>query len=259
MGIERAQIFSQIDNALAAAASSHKDRASGQVSLFDVFETAAPAPAARAASAVPPWSAAEKLAFEKELLGFYVTGHPLDDYRALLEGGKFVQIAKLGEQEDKSNVDVAGALISVEKKFSKKGGKPFAIVILEDFSAQIEIMVWGDTFTKAAPLLEVGNVVTISGRLDIREEAPRLSANEMKPLKRPEQREKPIVLALDRTKSTEKDLIAIRDIIWQSPGSRKVEFRVKGDDGRQLRLIPSDEFRVAWSPDTEERLGPWLP
>ena len=123
----------------------------------------------------------------------------------------------------------------------------------------MEIMVWGDTFTKVLPLLEVGNVVTLSGRLDIREEAPRLSANEMKALKRPEVREKPIVLALDRAKATEKDLIAIRDIIWQSPGSRKVEFRVKSEDGRQLRLIPSDDFRIAWSPTTEERLGPWLP
>lgn len=257
-GVERAQLFAQLDNALAAAASSHKDRASGQVSLFDMFETAAPAPSARVATTVQPWTPAEKLAFEKELLGFYVTGHPLDDYRPLLDSGKFVPIGKLGEQEDKSTVEVAGALITVEKKFSKKGGKPFAIVLLEDFSGQIEIMVWGDTFTKVLPLLEVGNVVTISGRLDIREEAPRLSANEMKVLKRPEVREKPIVLALDQAKTTEKDLIAIRDIIWQSPGTRKVEFRVSNGDGRQLRLIPSDDFRITWGPETEARLGPWL-
>ena len=79
-GVERAELFAHVDPALAAAASSNRDRASGQVSLFDAFETSAPPPA-RAASRVTPWTSAEKLAFEKELLGFYVTGHPLDEYR----------------------------------------------------------------------------------------------------------------------------------------------------------------------------------
>ena len=76
-GCDRAQLFAQVEAAMAAAASSHRDKAQGQVSLFDAFE-AAPARPARIDLSVPPWSKAETLAFEKELLGFYVTGHPLD-------------------------------------------------------------------------------------------------------------------------------------------------------------------------------------
>src|SRR4029434_5263613 len=68
-GIDRAQLFSEVDAALAAAVSAHRDRASGQVSLFDSLGAAAPAPSRKAMGQVIPWSIAEKLAFEKELLG----------------------------------------------------------------------------------------------------------------------------------------------------------------------------------------------
>ena len=127
--------------ALALSASAHRDRASGQVSLFDAMpEDEEPARPTRAA-AVQAWSQSEKLAFEKELLGFYVTGHPLDEYRSVLESGKFTPIVSLGEQDDKSQVRIAGALVSVEKKFAKKDGKPFAIVTLEDLTFSLYVAV----------------------------------------------------------------------------------------------------------------------
>ncbi len=256
--VERAQLFSEIDAAMAAASSAHRDRASGQSSLFDVFEAAPARPVKTGVFAVPPWTKAEKLAFEKELLGFYVTGHPLDEYRPALEGGKYVPIAQLGEQEDRSTAVLAGALTTVEKKFSKKGGKPFAIVTLEDFTGSLEVMVWGETFEKAVPHLEVGKVVTISGRVEQRDEGPRLSANDVKPMRKPAPSERPVVLTIDRFHATEGDLLTIRDIISQSPGKRRVELRFRGEAGQQMRLIPSDDFRIAMSTATEEKLAPWL-
>jgi DNA polymerase-3 subunit alpha len=258
-GIERAELFADIDQALAAAASSHKDRASGQVGLFDMLEAASPAPAAkRAGPAVTPWTKAEKLAIEKELLGFYVTGHPLDEYRPLLEGGKFVPIANLPEQEDKATVTIAGAFTVVEKRFSKKGNKPFAIVSIEDLTGNLEVMIWSSAYDKSVALLEQGNVVSITGRLDQREEGPRLSADEVKAMKKPETKEKPVVLTLDRQKATEQDLFTIRDIISQSPGKRRVEFRFKGENGRTTRVVPSDDFRIALSAETKAKLSQWL-
>jgi DNA polymerase-3 subunit alpha len=257
-GVDRAQLFSEIDSALAAAASAHKDRASGQVSLFDAFETSTPEPRRASSSSVPKWSSTETLGFEKELLGFYVTGHPLDEYRPALEGGKYVPIANLHEEEDKSTVSIAGALTLVEKKFTKREGKPFAVVVLEDLTGSLEVMIWNETFTKCAALLEQGAVVSMTGRLDKREDASKLVANEVKPLKKPAPREKPVVLDFDCTKSTEADLVAVRDIIEHHRGKRKVEMRFTGEDGRQMMLLPSEEFRVAWSPEVESQLSPWL-
>lgn len=256
-GIERAQLFSQIDTSMNAAASMHRDRASGQSSMFDAF-TSTPQPARRASTTVPPWSLTEKLAFEKELLGFYVTGHPLDEYRPLLEGGKFTPIAKLREQEDKSTVTIAGTLISVEKKFTKKESKPFAVVILEDLTDQLEIMIWSEAYLKAQQHLLAGNVVSVTGRLDVRDDSVRLNANEVKPLKKPAPREKPVVLTFDAAHTTEADLLAVREALSSSPGPRRVEIVFLGAEGRQLRLVPNEEFRISWTEDVRLRLAPWL-
>jgi len=198
IGVERAELCAEIDGALAAASSAHRDRAVGQISMFEDF-TVASTPSKNNRNGgpkVPPWSSTEKLGFEKELLGFYVTGHPLDDYRSALE--KFVPIARLGEEEDKSTVTIAGALTSVEKKFTKKDNKPFAVVVLEDLTASLEVMIWNETFTKSQAQLVQGNVVSITGRLDQREEAPRLVANEVKLVKKPAAAEKPVILSFER-------------------------------------------------------------
>ncbi len=256
-GIERAQIFSQIDPVMASAASSNRDRAVGQVSLFDAFDSPA-LPASRSASKATPWTPAEKLSYEKELLGFYVTGHPLDDYRSLLESGKYVSIGVLGEQEDKANITIAGALVSVEKKFTKRGGKPFAVIVLEDFTGGLEIMVWSEAFEKSVALLEVGNVVSIQGRLDLREDGIRLTANELKVIKRPEVREKPVVLTINLETATETDLLAIRDIISRHPGKRRIELCIQSAAGGQARLIPDERYRIEWGMEAREMLMPWL-
>jgi DNA polymerase-3 subunit alpha len=223
--------------------------------MFDIFETA-PKPPKKAGSVVQPWSQGEKLAFEKELLGFYITGHPLDEYRSVLESGKYIPIASLAEQADKSTVTLAGALASVERKFTKKESKPFAIVTLEDLTGSLEVMIWNETFNKTQSLLVQGEVVSITGRLDQREEGPRLTANEVKPVKKMEVMEKPLVLTLDRAKAKPRDLDEIRDIIWQNPGNRRVKLRVIGGEEDALWIVPSDEFRI--NKDAEGKLAAWV-
>ena len=252
-GADRATMFVGIEGAMASAASAHRDRAAGQVSLFGDIGVATPPATKRAVSTVPPWSLTEKLAFEKELLGFYVTGHPLDEYRSALENPKYVPIAKLASQESKSIVTIAGQLASVERKFTKKDGKPFAIVVVEDFTGTIEVMIWNEAFTKVQKHLEAGAVVTLKGRLDQRDEGPRIAADEVIPLKKPAPAEKPLVLKLDRAKSTEADLLRIRDVLGRNPGTRRVELCFP--DGR---LILPPEFRIALSESAKEELAQWI-
>jgi DNA polymerase-3 subunit alpha len=257
-GVERAQLVAEIDGALAAASSAHRDRAAGQFSMFDDFAVAKSSASKTGAPKVPPWSSAEKLAYEKELLGFYVTGHPLDDYRTALEKPNLTPIAKLAEQEDKSQVTIGGALTSVEKKFTKKDNKPFAVVVLEDLTGSLEVMIWSEAFTKSQAHLVQGNVVTISGRLDQREEAPRLSANEVKPIKKPAPVEKPVVLSFDREQTTEADLQTVRAVIERFPGSRRLEFQFVDPSGLRLRMLAGREFCVGWNDEVAKELSPWL-
>lgn len=257
-GIERAQLFSQVESALAAAASTQRDKASGQSSLFGDMMSVAKPPPKRAADAVPPWPQSEKLAFEKELLGFYVTGHPLDEYRSELEKPKYIPIGRLAEQETKSTVTIAGQFSVVEKKFTKKEGKPFAVVVIEDFTDQLEVMIWNESYTKHQRHIEPGKVVAITGRLDIREEGPRLTADKIEVLSKPAPKEKPLVLSLDSAKATEADLVTIRDLIWKNPGRRSVEFRITTKDGRTVRMATGPGFLVEATPEVREKLKPWI-
>jgi len=99
-GEYRSALCAEIDAVLAASASSHRDRAAGQVSLFDDLPSEAVAPK-RQTAAVPPGRRRKCWLMKKELLGFYVTGHPLDEYRSVLEGGKYRSIQSLAETDDK--------------------------------------------------------------------------------------------------------------------------------------------------------------
>jgi len=259
-GIERAQLFSEIDGVIAAAASAHRDKATGQVSLFDDFAAASPPKKRTFANSVPPYTSAEKLGFEKELLGFYVTGHPLDDYRPLLESSRYTPIARLGELEDKSTPTIAGALTSVEKKFTKKDSKPFAVVIIEDLTGPLEVMIWNETFNKSQQHLVQGAIVSITGRVDQREESPRLTANEIKPIKKPAKpaSERAVVLTFDRATATEADLAKVREIVQRHPGPQALEFVFTSPSRGPVRLRASRDFSLTLSDTARDELAPWL-
>ncbi len=180
VGRERAELFACIEESLAAASSSHKDRASGQVSLFDDL----PTPVSKATSVpIPPWSQHEMMSFEKELLGFYVTGHPLDAYARTIAAGGYHTISSLGEMEDRATFRVAGALAQVDKKFTKREGKPFAVVWLEDLTGNLEVVIWNEVYVKVAEQLVPGKVIAIQGTLDKRDESMRATAQKARPLK----------------------------------------------------------------------------
>jgi hypothetical protein len=100
--------------------------------------------------------------------------------------------------------------------------------------------------------------VSITGRLDLREEGARLSANDVKPLKKPEPKDAPVVLKLDRRRTTEDDLVHILQIVREAPGRRKIELRIQQPGSAALRLIPSDDFRIEWNPEVQQKLAPWL-
>ena len=269
-GRERAEMFASLDSVMASAASAQRDRASGQVSMFgDDFgaaTTAASVPRASSDARFPtsqptvtPWTAAEKLAAEKELLGFYVSGHPLNPYRATLENGRFTAINALGELEDRANFRAAGRLADVQKKFTKKEGKPFAVIILEDLTGSIEAMVWNDVFTKYAKLLEVGGVVSIAGRVDRRGEELRVAINEVAPLRLPRPAPRPVRLAFALETTGPEELEAVRAVLTEFPGESPVEFEFRrAADGARLRLDVGPDWRVQPTEQMRARLRDWL-
>jgi len=262
---DRAELFALIDDALASSAALQRDRLSGQVSLFDQHTHAA---TAARRQPIKSWSEHEKLSYEKELLGFYVSGHPLDAYADLLAAKNYRSIASLGELEDRVQFKIAGAIVEVEKKFTKKDGKPFAVVRLEDLLDILEVVVWNELYLKVSDVLVPGRVVELKGTLDRRDEMLRATAIEIKPLapvkpngatERSEDASQVSAILLRFSSGTTGDeLRQVRNILVSSPGRHPVQLLFDRDNGNSLRFDAGAEFRVDVTPDLEQKLSRWL-
>ena len=242
-GVERAQLAENLEPVLAASAAAHRDRTAGQQSLFGE-ETLPVARAGAGHRRAEPYTEAELLAFEKELLGFYVTAHPLDPYRGVLEHGSFTPVAALEEMDDRATVTVAGLLDAVEKKFTKSSGKPCAFLVLEDFTRKVEVRVWSDNYDKYVPLLVPGKVVQITGRLDKRDDKPAVTASEIKVLPPAPGTEKPVILRLAVGRTGRREMEDLRSTILDFPGRRPLILEFVARDGRTRRWRAADQFKV---------------
>jgi DNA polymerase III subunit alpha len=264
LGRERAELFACIDEALSASAAAYRDRVAGQVSLFDE----ASAPTTSRKRLITPWSEHEKLTYEKELLGFYVSGHPLDAYVDLFAAKNYRPIASLGDLDDRAPFKIAGAIVGVEKKFTRREGKPFAVIWVEDLSNMLEVVVWNEVYVKISDALVTGRVVQIKGTLDKRDDALRATAQEIKTLTSGKTNgategttdtcQEPAVLLQFSPATTGDELREVREILASSPGRRPVQLLFDRATGDPLRLDAGTEFRVNLTPDLETKLSRWL-
>ncbi len=269
LGRERAELFACIDECLAAASATHKDRASGQVSLFDDMPPPASKPTIKR---VLPWTEHEKMSYEKELLGFYVTGHPLDAYAALLSDGRYQTIASLNELPDRASFRIGGAIVQVDKKFTKKEGKPFAVVWLEDLTATLEVVLWNEVYATISDALALGRVISVQGTLDKRDDALRAVAQKVKLLtpansqpRSPNESngngradsEAPLVLRFSPTASAD-EFRQVQAVLAASPGTRPVRLMFCRPDGESLQMEAGINLRVEMTPELRDKLAPWL-
>jgi DNA polymerase III subunit alpha len=264
-GRDRAELFACIDESLNASAIAQRDRAAGQVSLFDEQTHAA---TATKPQTIKLWTEHEKLSYEKELLGFYVSGHPLDAYAGMFASKNYRSIASLGELDDRNQFKIGGAIVEVEKKFTRKEGKPFAVVWIEDLMDMLEVVVWNELYVKLADVLEPGRVVELKATLDRRDEMLRATAVEIKPLQtatsngaaqRPQDGSQASAIRLRFSSATTgNDLREVRKILVSSPGRQPVQLLFDRGNGSPLRLDAGMEFKVDLTPALAEKLAPWL-
>jgi len=234
--------------------------------LFDE----ATAPTTSRTRSVTPWSEHEKLSYEKELLGFYVSGHPLDAYVDAFATKNYQTIASLGDLGDRASFKIAGALVQIDKKFTRREGKPFAVVWVEDLSGTLEVVLWNEVYMKVADALAPGRVVEIRGTLDKRDDTVRATAENVTmptPEKtngaavneRPASRfQGPTVFLQFSAATTSNELREVREILASSPGRRPVQLLFDRATGDSLRMNAGADFCVDLTRDLEERLSRWL-
>lgn len=134
--------------------------------------------------AIEPWNLHERLSKEKEVLGFYLTGHPLDRYRDELPLFTTTNTEGLAQIQDGKEATLGGIVVSVKQKLDKRGNT-MAFVTLEDYAGAVELIVFADCYGKNKEVVEVDRMLLVTGKVSTREgEAPKLVVNEILPLEK---------------------------------------------------------------------------
>jgi DNA polymerase-3 subunit alpha len=177
----RATLFSQIDRALTRAAGIISDRQRGQSSMFDMLADKS-ARNGETVNRLAEWPQHELLAAEKELLGFYVTGHPLTPFVPLLEKYALTNTAGLAQLQNRSMTRIGGLIAAVQHGVSKKSNKPYAMVTLEDLQGTVQVLCMNENYDKNRELLQVNKAIMVVGEVNTGDDKPKLFPQEMMPL-----------------------------------------------------------------------------
>lgn len=133
---------------------------------------------------VQEWSSSKRLAQEKAMLGFYISGHPLDKYRDELMTFTTFTTGRLPEASDGREVTIGGIITAVKKMLDKRGNM-MAFVTLEDYTGGVELILFSECYSKSQEFAEVDRLVLVTGRVSTREgEAPKVIATEVVPLEK---------------------------------------------------------------------------
>ena len=164
-GQTRATLTAQVERTLARAASILSDKQKGQSSLFGALEEKSP-PMPESISNLPEWPQHELLAHEKELLGFYVTGHPLTPLVPLLEKYSLHKTSDLAALENRTITRIGGMISTAQHLISKKNGKPYSKVILEDLEGSVLLLCVNESYEKFRTLLEPNKAILVIGEVN---------------------------------------------------------------------------------------------
>jgi DNA polymerase-3 subunit alpha len=214
----RATLFAQIERTLARAASIVSDRQKGQSSLFGTLEEKSP-PMPDAISNLPEWPQHELLAHEKELIGFYVTGHPLTPYAIILEKYALTNTAKLAELSNRSLTRIGGLIAAVQHGVSKKNGKPYSMVTLEDLEGSVQVLVMNENYDKYRELLTPNKAILVIGEVNNGDERPKIFPQEIIPLEdAPKRFTKQVHLRLHSAHLKPENIDNVRELVAAHPG-----------------------------------------
>jgi len=170
---ERNQLLTSLEKLLESARENHRNKSNGQKGLFDGTKLNN----GFTLVATSPSSEAEKLKWEKELLGLYVSGHPLKKYAKIMEK-KSLPISQIGQDLTGRLVRVGGVISTIKKIITKKG-QPMLFVNLEDQTDKIELVVFPSVIENYPTLFQENKVVFVSGKVDLRDNVPKIICNQI--------------------------------------------------------------------------------
>ncbi len=223
----------------------------GQITLFKLEDVAPPRPPAN----VPDWTDKQRLAAEKETIGFYITGHPLDKFEHDLRRLVTAPIAELGRRPNQEKIKAGGVVHTLKLKNNKKGDR-YATFNLEDKSGTIEVILWPEAYRRYEARIASDEPIYVSGTLEVSEERCQIIGDEVGGLEEMRiKNAKEVLVTFDAALTAER-AEALAQALQAHPGSRAVTLHLMEDELftsmklPKFKVAPSEKLAVA-----VERIG----
>jgi len=222
--MSRGRLFSGIEFAMNRASAMQRDRRSGQGSLFDMLGERPEASDTDDLPAAPPWPESEMLAGEKELLGFYISGHPLTQYQWALNRFGLMDLEAAREVQGRMLTRIGGLVSHLHKRFTKKTQEAMAVFQLERLDGRLEVVAFPDTYRDFGVHLLNDAAVMVCGEIErVDADNLRMIASEIYPLREVHHHfADRLSLHIPAATADDDKLTAIRDVLRGHPGPTQV-------------------------------------
>jgi DNA polymerase-3 subunit alpha len=239
----RSQAMAALEEAMEMAQTIQKDRLSGQISMFGTFagqqrNSEPPLPN------IPEWNHRQKLAMEKEALGFYFSGHPLDVYEKEMQAFTIADIASIADKSDGIQIILCGLNADLKEITTKKGDR-MAFLTLEDRKGTVEVVIFSDIYQSSRHLLEVDDPLLIMGTVQQEEKGAKIIAQRILTLlEAKEHMTQAIHIKLPAQTVTKENLADLKAILGRHKGDCKAYVHLCTDEHCEAVIRLGDRIRV---------------
>ncbi|MCD6461042.1 DNA polymerase III subunit alpha [bacterium] len=247
IGTKRSQMFACIDRAIDRANETYQDKISGQFSLFDGDDdNDALIEADQEMPDMQEWEPYQMLQFEKELLGFYVTGHPLDQFKNIFDIFKFDSIANLKTAKSSKPIKLAGIITKIKIMLTKRNNEKMAVAIIEDYNDAMEVLLFPKVYSQCSDFLAADTSVYITGKLEVNDKKYKVIVEEVISLKDVLVKKTSAVQIKMNFDGVNGDIInRVQSVIRRYPGRCPMYLRVNFAENYALILQADNKFSIS--------------
>ena len=251
MQVKRSQLMDVLDQALEQAKAVQRDRLSGQMSLFAV---GGGQEASRRSTEIKfpemdEWPNLKRLSYEKETIGFFLTGHPLDGVIDTIRMVADADIAALENRREGQVVRIGGLIQQCKEHISRKGDR-MAFTVLEDMSSSVEVIVFPETFARCSDFLDKDEPLVVLGTVQQGERGAKIIAEDIYPLdKAMEQFTEQASVRLSADRTSRNQLVDLKELIYQFHGATPIKLTLHFDGRGEVDILPMKDITVRPCPD----------
>ncbi|MBT5764417.1 MAG: DNA polymerase III subunit alpha, partial [Nitrospina sp.] len=247
----RAGMMNELQACMERGQGKQRDQQLGQSSMFDSFDVEEEK---QPVGNVEEWSDADRLKLERESIGFYITGHPLDGFTRELSWFTDATSASIAEAGNGKSVSLAGIPIKHLPKTTRKGDK-MGIITLEDLQGSVEVILWPEIYSQVLDLLLAEEPLLVKGEVDSEGNMPKVIAKSVFPLAQAKQHFHGRVLIHFRTPGLERETLeAVKEILASHKGTNDTRLHFVFPDDKERVVTVAEELRIRPSDEVIEQI-----